>query len=127
NTVLQEHFRPEFLNRIDEIVVFHPLRKEHLAQIVDIQLRRVTKLLADKGYHLEVSQSARDYIAEAGYDPSFGARPLKRAIQRELQDPLALRLLAGEFDEGDTILVERGTDGLTFSVTSPVLDGEVVA
>jgi ATP-dependent Clp protease ATP-binding subunit ClpB len=127
NSVLQEHFRPEFLNRIDEIVVFHPLRKEHLADIVNIQLRRVTKLLEDKGYHLEVSQAAREYLAEVGYDPSFGARPLKRAIQRELQDPLALRLLAGEFEEGDTILVERGTDGLTFSVTTPIMDGEVAA
>ena len=126
NHVLQEHFRPEFLNRIDEIVVFHPLRKEHLAEIVDIQLRRVKQLLAEKGYNLEVSDAAREYLAEVGYDPTFGARPLKRAIQRELQDPLALRLLAGEFDEGDTITVDRGPDGLTFSVTVPVVEGEVV-
>jgi ATP-dependent Clp protease ATP-binding subunit ClpB len=127
NQVLQNHFRPEFLNRIDEIVVFHSLRKEHLAEIVDIQLRRVKKLLADKGYQLEVSEAAREYIAEAGYDPTYGARPLKRAIQRELQDPLALRILAGEFDEGDIISVDRGPEGLTFSVTVPVVDGEVVA
>ena len=127
NQVLQNHFRPEFLNRIDEIVVFHSLRREHLAEIVDIQLRRVKKLLADRGYNLEVSDSARAYIAEAGYDPTFGARPLKRAIQRELQDPLALRILSGEFDEGDTISVDRGTDGLTFSVTVPAVEGEVVA
>ena len=127
NHVLQEHFRPEFLNRIDEIVVFHPLRREHLAEIVDIQLRRVRQLLADRGFHLEVSEAAREYIAEVGYDPTFGARPLKRAIQRELQDPLALRLLAGEYDEGDTIVVDRGPEGLTFSSTVPVVDGEVVA
>ena len=127
NHVLQEHFRPEFLNRIDEIVVFHPLRKEHLAEIVDIQLRRVKQLLADRGYNLEVSPAAREYLAEVGYDPTFGARPLKRAIQRELQDPLALRLLAGEFDEGDTITVDRGPEGLTFSVTVPVVEGEVLA
>ena len=126
NHVLQEHFRPEFLNRIDEIVVFHPLRKEHLAEIVDIQLRRVKKLLADKGYNLEVSDAAREYIAEAGYDPTFGARPLKRAIQRELQDPLALKILSGKFDEGDTIAVERGPNGLTFSVAVPVVEGEAV-
>ncbi len=126
NHVLQEHFRPEFLNRIDEIVVFHPLRREHLAEIVDIQMRRVKDLLADKGYHLEVSDSAREYIAEVGYDPSFGARPLKRAIQRELQDPLALRILAGGFEEGDTITVDRGPEGLTFTVTVPVVEGEVV-
>jgi ATP-dependent Clp protease ATP-binding subunit ClpB len=113
--VLQNHFRPEFLNRIDEIVVFHPLSREHLSAIVDIQLRRVAKLLQDKGYHLEVTESAREFLAETGYDPTFGARPLKRAIQRELQDPLALKILAGEFHEGDTIQVERGSGALTFS------------
>jgi ATP-dependent Clp protease ATP-binding subunit ClpB len=112
--VLQGHFRPEFLNRIDEIVVFHPLRKEHLAGIVNIQLRRVSHLLAEKGYHLEVSEAAREYLAEVGYDPDFGARPLKRTIQRELQDPLALKILSGEFHEGETIKVDRGKDGLTF-------------
>ncbi len=126
NQVLQNHFRPEFLNRIDEIVVFHPLGREHLAEIVEIQLRRVKKLLADKGYNLEVSAEAREYLAEAGYDPTFGARPLKRAIQRELQDPLALRILSGEFSEGDIILVERGPDGLTFTADVPVVEGEVV-
>ncbi|HSL27882.1 MAG TPA: ATP-dependent chaperone ClpB [Anaerolineales bacterium] len=126
NHVLQEHFRPEFLNRIDEIVVFHPLRREHLAEVVDIQLRRVRRLLADRGLNLEVSDAAREYIAEVGYDPTFGARPLKRAIQRELQDLLALRLLAGEFEEGDTIVVDRGPEGLTFSSTVPVVDGEIV-
>ena len=113
--VLQQHFRPEFLNRIDEIVVFHPLRKEHLTGIVDIQLRRVAELLAQKGFGLEVTEAAREYLAEVGYDPAFGARPLKRAIQRELQDPLALKVLAGDFREGDTIRVDRGPEGLTFT------------
>ena len=107
-------------------MVFHPLRKEHLAEIVQIQLRHVKKLLADRGYNLEVTDAARAYLAEVGYDPTFGARPLKRAIQRELQDPLALRILSGEFDEGDTILVDRGPEGLTFSVSEPVMDGQVV-
>jgi ATP-dependent Clp protease ATP-binding subunit ClpB len=116
---LQNHFRPEFLNRIDEIVVFHALSREHLAAIVDIQLRRVSKLLQDKGYRLNVTEAAREYLAEVGYDPTFGARPLKRAIQRELQDPLALQLLSGEFHEGDTIQVDRKADGLTFSVGAP--------
>ncbi len=124
--VLQAHFRPEFLNRIDEIVVFHPLGKEHLAGIVDIQLRRVSKLLAEKGYKLEVTEAAREYLAEVGYDPHFGARPLKRAIQRELQDPLAIKVLAGEFKEGDTIRVDRGAEGLTFSLGVEVVEGEVV-
>ena len=127
NRVLQDHFRPEFLNRIDEIVVFHPLGKQHLAEIVNIQLRRVKILLGDKGYYLKVTDSAREYLAEAGYDPSYGARPLKRAIQRELQDPLALKILSGDFKEGDTIVVDRGPEGLVFSTTEPVTQGELVA
>jgi ATP-dependent Clp protease ATP-binding subunit ClpB len=127
--ILQAHFRPEFLNRIDEIVTFHPLRREHLTGIVEIQLRRVSQLLADKGYRLEVSEAAREYLAEVGYDPDFGARPLKRAIQRELQDPLALKILAGEFREGDVIQVDRGEKELVFSTTTQeeVVEGEVVA
>ncbi len=125
--VLQEHFRPEFLNRIDEIVTFHPLGREHMGDIVDIQLRRVSKLLADKGYHLEVGEAAREYLAEAGYDPQFGARPLKRAIQRELQDPLAFKILEGAFHDGDTIRVERDADGLAFTVDVPIVEDEMVA
>ncbi len=112
--VLQAHFRPEFLNRIDEIVVFHPLQRDQLAAIVGIQLRRVSQLLADKGYHLEVTEAAREYLAEVGYDADFGARPLKRVIQREVQDPLALKILSGEVHEGDTLIVDRGKDGLVF-------------
>jgi ATP-dependent Clp protease ATP-binding subunit ClpB len=121
--VLQAHFRPEFLNRIDEIVIFHPLTRQHLAQIVDIQLRHVAERLAEHGYTLEVSEAAREYLAEVGYDPDFGARPLKRAIQRELQDPLALAILSGDFHEGDIIQADRGADGLSFT---PVLQAEVV-
>ena len=113
--VLQAHFRPEFLNRIDEIVVFHPLQKEQLAGIVAIQLRRVSQLLEDKGYHLEVTEAAREYLADVGYDADFGARPLKRVIQREVQDPVALKILSGEVHEGDTIQVDRGKSGLVFS------------
>lgn len=121
--LLQAHFRPEFLNRVDEIVVFRPLTRDDLAQIVDIQLRRVSALLAERGYTLEVSESAREYLAEIGYDPDYGARPLKRAIQRELQDPLALKILAGEFRPGELIRVDRGAEGLEFSA---VLQGEIV-
>jgi ATP-dependent Clp protease ATP-binding subunit ClpB len=120
---MQAHFRPEFLNRIDEMVIFHSLRKEHLAGIVDIQLRRVSQLLLEKGYGLEVSEAAREYLAEIGYDPDFGARPLKRTIQRELQDPLALKILSGDFHEGEVIRVDRGEEGLVFST---VVHGEVV-
>jgi ATP-dependent Clp protease ATP-binding subunit ClpB len=115
--VMQMHFKPEFINRIDEIIIFHPLSREQLHQIVDIQLRRVMELSAVRGFSLEISQEARDYLAEIGYDPDFGARPVKRAIQRELQDPLAVKILSGEFPEGSTIHVGRGADGLTFSTT----------
>ncbi len=124
--VLQAHFRPEFLNRIDEIVLFHPLTRQHLAEIVDIQVRRVAGLLASRGYTLDVTEAAREYLAEVGYDPDFGARPLKRAIQRELQDPLALKILSGEFKEGDIIRVDRGAEGLTFTLGVPVVEGEVI-
>jgi ATP-dependent Clp protease ATP-binding subunit ClpB len=113
--VLQTNFKPEFLNRIDEIIIFHPLEKDQLGKIVSIQLKRVEKLLSDRGFRLEVSDPARAYLAEVGYDADFGARPLKRAIQHELQDPLSMKLLNGEFKPGDTILVERGSDGLTFT------------
>jgi ATP-dependent Clp protease ATP-binding subunit ClpB len=122
--VLQSQFRPEFLNRIDEIVVFHQLDKEQLAVIVDIQLKRVGRLLGDKGFTLEVTPEAKSFLAEAGYDPDYGARPLKRAIQRELQDPLALKVLAGEFKPGETVLVDRGPQGLTFT---PRVEGEFVS
>jgi ATP-dependent Clp protease ATP-binding subunit ClpB len=112
--ILQASFKPEFLNRIDEIVIFHPLRREHLADIVDIQVKRVAKLLKERGFNMVVSPEAREYLAEVGYDPDYGARPLKRAIQRELQDPLALEILTGKFREGETIVVERGEEGLAF-------------
>ena len=121
--LLQAHFRPEFLNRIDETVIFHPLGREHLAQIVGLQLRRVSSLLAERGYILEVSEAAREFLAEAGYDPDYGARPLKRAIQRELQDPLALKILSGEIQPDSIIRVDRGREGLEFI---QVLQAEVV-
>jgi ATP-dependent Clp protease ATP-binding subunit ClpB len=113
--VLQNHFRPEFLNRVDEIVIFHPLAREDLKSIVEIQLRRVEALLAERGYRLQVSPAALEYLAQSGYDPDFGARPLKRTIQRELQDPLALKLLSGDLAEGALIKVDAGKDGLTFN------------
>ncbi len=114
---LQAHFKPEFLNRIDEIIIFHALTREDLIPVVEIQLRHVSALLAGRGYKLSISSEARAYLAEVGYDADYGARPLKRAIQRELQDPLAVKILGGEFHEGDTIQVERGTDKLEFTVS----------
>jgi ATP-dependent Clp protease ATP-binding subunit ClpB len=112
---LQAHFRPEFLNRIDEIIVFRALSHEDLVQIVEIQLRHVSALLAARGYQLVISPEARTYLAEIGYDADYGARPLKRAIQRELQDPLAVKILGGAFHEGETIRVERGKEKLEFT------------
>lgn len=117
---LREHFRPEFLNRIDEIIIFHSLSRADLNQVVEIQLRHVSKLLAERGYRLVISPEARAYLADVGYDADYGARPLKRAIQRELQDPLAVKLLSGEFHEGDTIHVNRGKDRLEFSTIAAV-------
>ena len=113
--VLRAHFRPEFLNRIDEIIIFHSLSRSDLVKVVDIQLRHVTALLAERGFQLVISPQARAYLAEVGYDADYGARPLKRAIQRKLQDPLAVKILGGEFHEGETIRVERGKDGLAFT------------
>jgi ATP-dependent Clp protease ATP-binding subunit ClpB len=112
---MRRHFRPEFLNRIDDIVVFRPLGREDLRHIVELQLERVRRLLADRRMDLAITEAAEDLIAEEGYDPAFGARPLKRAIQRLVQNPLAMRILEGEFDDGDTIRVDRGEgDQLVF-------------
>ncbi len=112
---LREHFRPEFLNRVDEIVIFEGLRRENIRAIVDIQLARMQKLLADRRLELEVTDAGKDFLGERGYDPVYGARPLKRAIQRYLQDPLALRVLKGEFAPGDTIVVDAGKDELNMT------------
>jgi ATP-dependent Clp protease ATP-binding subunit ClpB len=121
--VLRQHFRPEFLNRIDEIIVFHSLAMEHLKQIVDIQLERVRKLLTDRRLFLDISEPAKEYLAREGWDPTYGARPLKRAIQHELQDPLALKILQGEFHEGQTIRVDFDGAHLSFA---PAEDAEAV-
>ncbi len=109
---LRRAFRPEFLNRVDEVVLFHALTREHLAQIVLIQLDLLRKRLAERHLDLVLTQEAVDYLSEVGYDPVYGARPLKRAIQQHLQNPLARALVAGEFRPGDTIQVDRGPDGL---------------
>jgi ATP-dependent Clp protease ATP-binding subunit ClpB len=111
---MRDVFRPEFLNRIDEIVEFHPLSKEQIADIVGLQLRRVEERLAQRGLQLELTDAARAALADAGWDPTYGARPLKRAIQRMLENPLALRLLEGDFSEGDAVRVDAGEDGLVF-------------
>jgi ATP-dependent Clp protease ATP-binding subunit ClpB len=111
---LRNYFRPEFLNRVDEIIVFRPLTREDLVRIVDIQLRHLDDMLAQRHLRLEVTPEAKELLAAQGYDPVYGARPLKRVIQRELQNPIALELLEGNFHEGDTIRVERVGDHLRF-------------
>jgi ATP-dependent Clp protease ATP-binding subunit ClpB len=112
---LRDHFRPEFLNRIDEIIFFHALGREHLKQIVGIQIRGLVKRLEERKIHVQLSDAAREQLVREGYDPTYGARPLKRTIQRRVLDPLALRVLEGHFIEGDTIVVDAGADGLTFT------------
>ncbi|HET7424069.1 MAG TPA: ATP-dependent chaperone ClpB [Gemmatimonadales bacterium] len=109
---LRNNFRPEFLNRVDDIIVFRPLSRKDLAEIVDIQLRHLEKLLAGRHLRLEVTPEAREFLADRGYDPVYGARPLKRVIQRELQNPIALQVLEGTFHEGDTVRVAREGDHL---------------
>jgi ATP-dependent Clp protease ATP-binding subunit ClpB len=112
---LRDVFRPEFLNRVDEIVVFEPLTREQIAEIVEHQLARVRERLAERGIALELTEAAKEAIAEAGWDPAYGARPLKRAIQRLLENPLALRLLAGDFGDGDLIRVDADAGELAFA------------
>jgi ATP-dependent Clp protease ATP-binding subunit ClpB len=111
---MREVFRPEFLNRIDEIVEFEPLTREQIAEIVELQLRRLRIRLAERGLRLELTDAAKEALAEAGWDPTYGARPLKRAIQRMLENPLALRLLEGEFAEGDTVRTDAKDGELVF-------------
>ncbi|HEX8317516.1 MAG TPA: ATP-dependent chaperone ClpB [Longimicrobium sp.] len=111
---LRRHFRPEFLNRVDETIVFRPLGRPELKTIVDLQLKRLEALLADRKLGLQVTDAARELIAEEGYDPAYGARPLKRAIQRLVQNPLALHVLEGEFEEGDTVVVDAEAGRISF-------------
>ncbi|HKN81086.1 MAG TPA: ATP-dependent chaperone ClpB [Actinomycetota bacterium] len=115
---VQGFFRPEFVNRIDEIVVFEQLTPEQIGAIVNIQIRLLAERLAERSLGLELTDAARELIAARGYDPAFGARPLKRLIQREIQDPLAVKLLSGEIGEGDTVLVEADGESLTFRAVS---------
>jgi ATP-dependent Clp protease ATP-binding subunit ClpB len=112
---LREHFRPEFLNRIDDIIFFHALGRDHLKRIIDIQLGNLVKRLEERKIHVQLTEAARELLAREGYDPLYGARPLKRTIQRQVLDPLALRVLEGDFAEGDVVTVDTGADGLRFT------------
>ena len=119
--VLRGHFRPEFLNRVDEIVVFHALSREQLKEIIDIQLERLRRLLADRKISLELSDSAKDVVVGEGYDPAFGARPLKRVIQHRIADPLAREILEGKIDAGDHVQVDAVDDELIFTVVEKLV------
>ncbi|MBF2029724.1 MAG: ATP-dependent chaperone ClpB [Oscillatoriales cyanobacterium C42_A2020_001] len=112
---LRKHFRPEFLNRIDDIIIFHALGRSELSEIVGLQIQKIQAMLSDQKIRFEITPAAQDYIAEVGYDPTYGARPLKRAIQRELQNPIATKILENTFTEGDTIVIDLADDGLQFS------------
>jgi len=114
DTVLEElrgHFRPEFLNRVDEVIVFHALTEQHLKQIVNIQLNGLRKRLAERHIELELTDRASEHLVRSGYDPSYGARPLKRAIQREIETPLARRILGGEVRDGHRVMVGLDSAG----------------
>jgi ATP-dependent Clp protease ATP-binding subunit ClpB len=117
---LHQHFRPEFLNRIDEVIFFHTLSLAHMTQIIDIQIRSLLKRLEDRKIHVELTDGAKRYLVAEGYDLRYGARPLKRTIQRQVLDPLALRVLQGDFGEGDRVLVDVGDNGIRFEKTAPV-------
>jgi ATP-dependent Clp protease ATP-binding subunit ClpB len=112
---VRSRFRPEFLNRVDEIILFHRLKRENMGAIVDIQLKRLAKLLEDRKITIALDAGARDWLAEKGYDPAYGARPLKRVIQKQVQDPLAEMILSGIVKDGEQVTISAGKTGLTFN------------
>jgi ATP-dependent Clp protease ATP-binding subunit ClpB len=112
---VRAHFRPEFLNRIDEIILFHRLKREQMGRIVDIQMERLQKLLEDRKIALALDAKARDWLADKGYDPAYGARPLKRVIQKAVQDPLAELILSGKIKDGEKVKISAGRDSLVFN------------
>jgi ATP-dependent Clp protease ATP-binding subunit ClpB len=111
--IVRSHFRPEFLNRVDEIILFHRLRREDMGAIVDIQFGRLARLLEDRKVTLDLDAKGRAWLADKGYDPAYGARPLKRVIQKEVQDPLAEMILAGEIADGQTVAISADRGGIT--------------
>jgi ATP-dependent Clp protease ATP-binding subunit ClpB len=111
----ENHFRPEFINRLDDIIEFHALGREHLRSIVDLQAERVLARVAGRGVTVTLTEAARELLGELGYDPTYGARPLKRVIQKRLVDPLAMRILEGEFREGDVVQVDAADGELVFA------------
>ena len=123
--VLRQHFRPEFLNRVDEIIIFHALGLEHMTRIVDIQIRGLLRRLEDRKIKVELTDAAKSFLVAEGYDPMYGARPLKRTIQRLVLDPLAMRVLQGEFGEGSHIVVNVGDNGVKFERKTPTVGAPI--
>src|SRR5712671_4361267 len=123
---LHAHFKPEFLNRVDDIIVFHPLGKEQLVRIIELRLEDVRRLLADRKISLELTDAAKELLFTQGHDPNFGARPLKRAIQKLVQDPLALKILDGEILNGDHVIVDadKRLGKMTFAISKRVGEKE---
>jgi ATP-dependent Clp protease ATP-binding subunit ClpC len=115
-TAVRKTFRPEFINRLDDILVFHELAKEQLNKIVDLMLKDLQKRLTERKLNLELTKSAKNWLSEAGFDPTFGARPLRRAIERYVENPLSSKILAGEFKEGETVIGDLVDDGLVFNI-----------
>jgi len=114
---LKKTFRPEFLNRIDEIIIFHPLNEENLKKIIDLLVKEVDKLLADRNIVLQLTDEAKEWVFRKEYDPEYGARPLRRAIQRYIENPLSSKIISGEVKDGDTVKVSVDKEALTFTVT----------
>ena len=113
--VVRASFRPEFLNRVDEIILFHRLKRNEMSKIVDIQMKRLPKLLEDRKITIALEPAARDWLAEKGWDPAYGARPLKRVIQKSVQDPLAELILSGRIKDGEKVSISAGKQGLAFN------------
>jgi ATP-dependent Clp protease ATP-binding subunit ClpC len=127
----KRHFKPEFLNRLDDLIVFHMLEKTDLIRIVDLEIAKVLKRVRDKHIHVELDETAKEFLIVEGYDPQYGARPMRRAVERHLEDPFAEHLLRGDVKEGDTVKVTRreGEKALKFSIEeqAPPAEGETAA
>jgi ATP-dependent Clp protease ATP-binding subunit ClpC len=122
-TEVRKTFRPEFLNRLDEIIVFHELNEEQLRQVIDLLSKDLQKRLAERKLGVEITEKAKSWLAKEGYDPVYGARPLRRALEKYVENPLSIKVLSGEFKEGDVVLVDVAEEGLAFKVKRKAASG----
>ena len=121
---LKKTFNPEFLNRVDEVVVFHQLQESHIVQIIDLMVKEMSERLVDRGLTLELTKPAKEFIVKHGYDPANGARPLRRALQRYVEDPLSEELLRAKFKAGDRVIADMENDTITFRQSNPAMELE---